>query len=92
MVGLGEAEKQRTQGMAKRVRQNSENASNLVEMSTVTCDKCGARFAIGHRLFFQDVELATRQAAWLGEQLVWDHIQENKHRGSIRLPASNEMK
>jgi chorismate-pyruvate lyase len=78
--------------MAKRVRGTSESVPNLVEMSTVTCDQCGARFAIGHRLFFQDVELANRQAVWLGEQLVWDHIQENKHRGSIRLPASNEMK
>jgi hypothetical protein len=79
--------------MAKRVRQNNGGGvPNLVEMSTVTCDQCGARFAIGHRLFFQDAELATRQAVWLGEQLVWDHIQENKHRGSIRLPASNEMK
>lgn len=92
MVELGEAEKQRSCGMAKRVRQGGERVSTLVEMSTVTCDQCGARFAIGHRLFFQDVELATRQAAWLGERLVWDHIQENKHRGSLRLPASNEMK
>jgi len=78
--------------MAKRVRQNSGGAPNLVEMSTVTCDQCGARFIIGHRLSFQNAELATRQAAWLGEQFVWDHIQENKHKGSIRLPASDEMK
>ena len=92
MVGLGEAEKQRSRGMAKRVRSSGESVPDVVEMSTVTCDQCGARFTIGHRLFFQDAELATRQAAWLGEQLVWDHIQENKHRGSIRLPASNEMK
>jgi hypothetical protein len=61
-------------------------------MTTVTCDKCGARFAIGHRLSSQNVELATRQAAWLADQLVWDHIQENKHRGSICLPADTEMK
>jgi hypothetical protein len=61
-------------------------------MTTVTCDQCGAQFAIGHRLAFQDVELATKQAVWLEDQLVWDHIRETKHRGSVRLPASGEMK
>jgi len=61
-------------------------------MMTVVCDECGARFAVAHRPAFQDPGLAERQAAWLKDQFVWDHIQENKHSRSIPLPGSHEMK
>jgi hypothetical protein len=81
-------------GTAKRVRQltaNTPPSRNLV-MKVVACSQCGERFAIGHNPVSSDAELAERQAVWLEEIFVWDHIQENKHRGSIALPAANEMK
>jgi len=37
-------------------------------------------------LDFEDVALAKKQAAWVTDQLVWDHIQERKHHGTIALP------
>lgn len=61
-------------------------------MNEVACNSCGERFEISHKAASQDAALAQRQAAWLQEQFVWDHIQEHKHRGSISLPASDEMK
>jgi protein-arginine kinase activator protein McsA len=48
-------------------------------METVVCDQCGQRFAIHHDLIRQDVEVARKQASWVKDQLVWDHIQERKH-------------
>jgi len=78
--------------MAKRLRLNKESGPNTVVMTTVSCEQCGDRFAIGHHPTCQDPALATRQAAWLAEQFVWDHIQESKHHSSIPLPGSHEMK
>ena len=86
-------------GTAKRLRQNFESVPdailifpNTIVMTTVVCEDCGARFALVHRPAFQDGGLAKRQAVWLKDQFVWDHIQENKHSGSIRLPGSHELK
>jgi len=73
-------------GNAKRVRQTQLPAPNIILMTTVTCDQCGHQYAIEHKAGLEDVALATRQAAWLAENFVWDHIQENRHSGSIRLP------
>lgn len=53
-------------------------------METVVCSKCGQRFAIHNEA--PDAQLAEKQAAWLEDQLVWDHIQERKHHGSLELP------
>jgi hypothetical protein len=53
---------------------------------TVVCSQCGQRFAIQND-GVRDAQLAERQTAWLLDQLVWDHIQERKHHGSIELPA-----
>jgi len=85
-------------GIAKRLRNhtggvpnNAVMASSIV-MAVVVCDECGARFAVTHRAAFQDAPLAERQAVWLQDHFVWDHIQETRHSGSIRLPASHEMK
>ena len=69
--------------MRSRTRTES---SNFTVMTAVVCGDCGAEFQIGHRSNYQDRALAARQAAWLVEKLVWDHIQENKHPGSIDLP------
>ncbi len=67
-------------GTARRLRKvASEDAE------TVVCSQCGQRFAI-QSAGVRDAQLAERQAAWLTEQLVWDHIQERKHHGSIELP------
>jgi hypothetical protein len=81
-------------GTAKRLRQLSVNAppSRTVVMKIVECGQCGERFAIGHDPASSDPKLAERQAAWLEDQFVWDHIQENKHRGSIALPEASELK
>ena len=92
MIGIGLPDKQQNSGTAKRIRKNHESPDNVTLMTTVTCESCGEQFAINHRPPFQDVALATRQAVWLADQLVWDHIQEHKHAGSVSLPASGQMK
>ncbi|HEY6305672.1 MAG TPA: hypothetical protein VI488_04325 [Candidatus Angelobacter sp.] len=81
-------------GTAKRLRHLSVNppASRTLVMKVVVCGQCGERFAIGHEPASSDPALAERQAIWLEEHFVWDHIQENKHRGSIALPAARELK
>ena len=74
-------------GVARRVgRQQAEHPPNAILMETVVCSKCGQRFAICHDPGFEDVELAKKQAAWVTDQLVWDHIQERKHHGTTELP------
>jgi len=55
-------------------------------METVVCGKCGQRFAIPRDVASLDVELAKKQVSFVAEQLVWDHIQERKHHGTIELP------
>lgn len=55
-------------------------------METVVCSKCGQRFAIRNDTAEQTVELARKQASWVADQLVWDHIQERKHHGTMDLP------
>lgn len=100
MVTAAMARQQATSyGTAKRLRHNVETVPdavvivpNSVVMTTVLCDECGARFAVAHRSAFQDSRLAERQAMWLRDRFVWDHIQETKHAGSIRLPGMQEMK
>jgi hypothetical protein len=79
-------------GIAKRLRNHTGGVSNGVVMAIVVCDDCGSRFAVTHRAPFQDAPLAERQAAWLKDRFVWEHIQETRHSGSIRLPAWHEMK
>jgi transcription elongation factor Elf1 len=73
-------------GVARRLRALAEHHSSTVLMETVVCGKCGQRFAIQHDPALQDVELARKQASWVTDQLVWDHIQERKHHGLIDLP------
>ncbi len=54
------------------------------EMKTVVCSKCEQRFAI-HNEGVPDAQLAEKQMAWLEDRLVWDHIQERKHHGSVEI-------
>ena len=55
-------------------------------METVVCGKCGQQFAIHLDATFGNAELARKQASWVADELVWDHIQERKHHGTIELP------
>jgi hypothetical protein len=79
-------------GTAKRLRKTTESPPDMVVMTTVECYQCGAKFSIAHRSSCTDQALAERQATWLADKFVWDHIQENNHQSSIQLPGSNEMK
>ena len=56
-------------------------------METVVCGSCGQRFAIRNEAVQQDAELSRKQVTFVAEQLVWDHIQERKHHGTIELPS-----
>lgn len=79
------------QGVAKRVRKHmSPGSPNFTVMAVVVCDDCGDEFQIGHRSNYQDRRLANRQAAWLADKFVWDHIQESKHPCSVDLPTLAE--
>jgi len=79
-------------GIAKRLRNTVESSLGSASfMETVVCGNCGQRFSIQSDLGLQDAALAGRQAAWVADQLVWDHIQERKHQGTIDLPDLSEM-
>ena len=78
-------------GTAKRVGKKTYSATDIIVMKIVTCEDCGAQFAVTHATSLRDAGLADKQAVWLADQLVWDHIQEHKHRGSVPLPACDEM-
>jgi transcription elongation factor Elf1 len=68
------------------MRGTAEAVSDEHPMETVVCGKCGQRFAIRRDVASLDVELAKKQVSFVTEQLVWDHIQERKHHGTIELP------
>jgi transcription elongation factor Elf1 len=70
--------------IAKRLRKAAQAPSNDGK-ETVVCGKCGQRFAI-HNNGVHDAQLAEKQAAWLQDQFVWDHIQEREHHHSVELP------
>lgn len=75
-------------GVARRVRGTAQLPSTAVLMETVVCTQCGQRFAIRHTpAIVQNQELAKKQASWVEDQLVWDHIQERKHQGTMELPS-----
>jgi hypothetical protein len=76
----------RTFGHAKRMRNSHAVLTKLVSMARVHCETCGFQYAIEHPAGTQDEALAQRQAEWLAERFVWDHIQETRHPGSIPLP------
>lgn len=85
-------------GTAKRLRHHVESVPaaimivpNSIVMMTVVCEDCGEQFAVAHRHASRDADLAEKQAVWLTDRFVWDHIQEKKHPSSIRLPGLHEM-
>lgn len=71
---------------ARRLRGTIELNPATTSTGTVVCAKCGQRFAIRNESELQSAELAKKQVAWVEEQLVWDHIQERKHNGTMELP------
>lgn len=73
-------------GVARRLRGPENLPANDTVMATVVCSNCGQRFAIRHDPAVRNQELARKQATWVEDQLVWDHIQERKHHGTIELP------
>jgi hypothetical protein len=73
-------------GVARRLR-GSPGVSSAILLETVVCDKCGQRFAIQNTPDAQSEERVRKQASWVADQLVWDHIQERKHHGRIELPG-----
>lgn len=77
----------RPPSVARRLRGTDETILNATPLETVVCGKCGQRFAIRNDSASQDAERARKQASWVEEQLVWDHIQERKHHGTIELPS-----
>jgi len=74
----------KTVGVATRMR--NAMLSDDLAMQTVVCDKCGQRYAIPRDPADLTTELIKKQASWVEDHLVWDHIQERKHPGSIKLP------
>lgn len=72
-------------GLVTRIRASVGRPQDIL-METVVCDQCGQRFAIHHDPGRHDVEVARKQASWVKDKLVWDHIQERKHHGKLELP------
>jgi hypothetical protein len=69
------------------LRGTSEANAAPASTETVVCAKCGQRFAIRNDEGMQNTELAKKQVSWVTDHLVWDHIQERKHQGTIELPS-----
>ena len=73
--------------VARRMRGTAEVVPNETSMETVVCGKCGQRYAIRTESSPQNAELSRKQVSFLADKLVWDHIQERKHQGTIELPT-----
>lgn len=73
--------------VATRMR-GAMSQSDGLAMETIVCDKCGQRFALYRDPGNQDTSLIRRQVNLVEDRLVWDHIQERKHPGTIKLPKS----
>ena len=72
--------------VARRLRKSADSDAATNTMETVVCGNCGQRFAIRRDPGALDSKLFEKQSAWVQEQLVWDHIQERRHRGTLELP------
>lgn len=70
-------------GTAKRLRKSEVPPSDV---AVAICNQCGDRFLIARNPTIVNVQILDKHLLFLQEQFVWDHIQENKHRSSIRLP------
>ncbi len=76
----------KTSIVAKRLRKSAESGFVTNPGETVVCGKCGQRFAIPCDSSIPNAALTEKRAAWVQDQLVWDHIQERRHHGSMELP------
>lgn len=76
----------KTSIVARRLRNAADSGAATNPIETVVCANCGQRFAIRLDSGTPDTKLIEKQTAWVQEQLVWDHIQERKHHGTIELP------
>lgn len=74
---------------ARRLRK--QDRTGVESELIVVCPECGDSYSIGGEVPCLDSALAQSRGAWLLDQFVWDHIQESKHHGSIRLPSSEEL-
>lgn len=74
--------------LVRRLRKSVDAGPGPVTtpMETVVCGNCGQRFAIHNDANAASAELTEKRIAWVKDQLVWDHIQERKHHGSMELP------
>jgi hypothetical protein len=72
--------------VARRLRKSAPFGAATSAIETVVCGNCGQRFAIRRQPDAQDTRLAEKEVAWVEDQLVWDHIQERAHHGSMELP------
>jgi hypothetical protein len=68
------------------MRGTAEVVSHEASLGTVVCGKCGQRYSIAE-LSPEDAELSRKQASFVEDKLVWDHIQERKHQATIELPS-----
>jgi hypothetical protein len=73
--------------VAIKFGQESRRLAGSVELGTVICDACGARFAITQDAQHQDLNAAERQAAWLEKHLAHDHANGFEHDDAIDLPG-----
>ena len=76
----------KTSIVARRLRKSVDSGVSANPMETVVCGKCGQRFAIHNDSNVPAAELTKKHVAWVQDQLVWDHIQERRHHGSMELP------
>lgn len=78
----------KTSIVARRLRKSADSdlAIDKDKMETVVCNDCGQRFAIRRESTDRDEKLIEKQSAWVQERLVWDHIQERRHAGTMELP------
>jgi transcription elongation factor Elf1 len=72
--------------IARRMRKSAPFGAATNARETVVCGSCGQRFAIHRDSGEHDTKFAEKEIAWVEEQLVWDHIQERAHHGSMDLP------
>jgi len=76
----------KNQVVARRMRKSAPFGAATNATETVVCGSCGQRFAIHRVASAHNTIVAEKEIAWVEEQLVWDHIQERDHHGSMDLP------
>jgi hypothetical protein len=65
--------------------QHEVHAPGHIDWGTVTCDKCGTRFAIGPNMIFGSRMTGEGAARQLTEMLARDHDARQDHKNSYEL-------